>query len=166
MVVLVGLLFLIVSALVTVAAVMTNGGGGHPVGGAFTVFGQHMTGLSTGQLFLYGVVVGVIGMLGLSMLMGAFTRRLASSGARRELRGSRLETTAARADSDRLARQLDDERTERAEAETPAPAPSSSEPLSTRPGQTTAPLEQRPTSDPAPSAHLGIRQRLFHRADR
>jgi hypothetical protein len=178
MIVLVGLLVLVVAVLVAVAGVMTNSGGGHQVGGAFTLFGQHVTGLSTGQLFLYGVVVGVVGMLGLSMLTGAFTRRLASSGARRELRGSRRETTAARADSDRLTRQLDDERAALAQARTPTPAspqpqplpaplptplPTPPPPLPTRPGQTTAQQDQSPTPDPAPAERLTVRQRMFHR---
>jgi hypothetical protein len=193
MIVLVGLVVLIVAVLVAVAGVMTNSGGGHPVGGAFTVFGQHLTGLSTGQLFLYGVVVGVAGMLGLSILTGAFTRRLASSGARRELRGSRRETTAARADSDRLARQLDDEHATRAEAETstpaspqpsprptpqpsplptprPTPLPASPPPLPTGPGGTTAQPDQppAPATVPAtvPAERSSVRQRMFHHTGR
>lgn len=194
MIVLVGLLVLIVAVLVAVAGVMTNSGAGHSVGGAFTVFGQSVSGLSTGQLFLYGVVVGVVGMLGLSILTGAFTRRLASSGARRELRDSRRETTSARADSDRLARQLDDEHATRAEVETstpaspqptprptpqppPVPAPPLTSPpasppsppaLPTRPGRTTAQQQdQPPTPDPVPvpAERLSVRG-LFHHTGR
>jgi hypothetical protein len=178
MIFLVGLLFLIVAVIVAVAGVMTNSGTGHPVG-AFTVFGQSVTGLSTGQLFLYGVVVGVVGMLGLSILTGAFTRRLASSGARRELRDSRRETTSARADSDRLTRQLDDEHVARAEAETSTPAspqpttlPKPSPPLPARPGPTIpAPIPAPvpapvPVPVPAPAERRSVRQRMFHNTGR
>jgi len=181
MIVLVGLLVVIVAVLVAVVAVMTNSGDGHQVGGAFTLFGQHLTGLSTGQLFLYGVVVGVVGMLGLSMLTGAFTRRLASSGAQRELRGSRRETTAARADSDRLTRQLDDEHAALAQAGTstpasprptplpmpqPTPLPQSPPTLPTRPGRTTAQRDGSSAADAVPAERTGIRQRMFHHTGR
>lgn len=186
MIAIVGLLILIVAVLVAIAGVMTNSGGGHPVGGAFTVFGHSVTGLSTGQLFLFGVVVGVIAMLGLSMLMGSFTRRLASSAARRELKGSRRETTQARADTDRLSRQLDDEHAIRTEADAstpaspqpapqPAPQPSPqpaplpappTTPRPTRPGPTTAQQDQPVASDPVPAGRLGLRERMLHLAKR
>ncbi len=187
MIVFIGLLVLIIAVVMAVAGVMTNTGGGHSVGGAFSLFGQHMTGLSTGQLFLYGVLVGVVGMLGLSILTGAFTRRLASSDARRELRGARRETVAARADSDRFARQLDDEHAERAEAgsSTPAspqpqprptpqpaplptpqpqPLPTSPPPLPARPGRAGAGQDQPPVPEPVPvpAERLSVRQRMFH----
>jgi hypothetical protein len=44
------------------------------------------------------------------MLLGAFNRRLASRGSRRELKGSRRESAALRLDRERLSQQLDDER--------------------------------------------------------
>ena len=59
--------------------------------------------------FLCGVIVGVVAMLGLSMLLGVFTRRLAAHGARRDLKGSQQESTDLRLDRDRLAHQLDHE---------------------------------------------------------
>src|SRR5665213_3047922 len=104
MVVIIGLLVLVGAVVVAVFGVATNSGGAHPLGDNFAIFGQHLNGLSTGQLFLCGIVVGVVGMLGLSLLLGPFTRRLAS-------RGSRRETRVLREDRDRLAQQLDDERT-------------------------------------------------------
>jgi H+/gluconate symporter-like permease len=112
MIVIIGLVLLIAAAGVAVAGVAANSGTAHPLGDDFTVLGLHLSGLSTGQLFLYGIVVGVVGMLGLSMLLGAFSRRTASRESRRELKESRRETTAARRDRDELARQLDDERAE------------------------------------------------------
>jgi hypothetical protein len=143
MIVIVGLLVLILAALAAVAGVAANSGTAHPLGDNFTIFGLHLSGLSTGQLFLYGIVVGVLGMLGLSMLLGAFTRRAASRGSRRELKVSRRETTALRLDRDRLTQQLEDERAERAAADTSttvnAPPP---------PGQTTTPPDQADESGP------------------
>ena len=137
MIVIVGLLILIVAIVVAVAGVTTNSGGSHAVGDSFGIFGQHMSSLSTGQLFLFGIGVGVVGMLGLSMLMGVFSRRLASRGSRRELMGSRRETTAVREDRDRLSQQLDDERTDRDRVEPTNAADSSS----------VAAAGQRPSTD-------------------
>jgi hypothetical protein len=110
MIVVLGLLVLAVAATISIVAVASNGGGGHPLGGDFTVAGLHLSGLSTGQLFLYGVVVGTIGMLGLSMLLGTFSQRMASRSSRRRLKGSQLEAEALRVDHERLSQQLDDER--------------------------------------------------------
>lgn len=117
MIVIFGLLVLLAAAGVAVAGVAANSGSAHPLGDAFVIFGQSMTGLSTGQLFLYGIVVGVAGMLGLAMLLGAFNRRLASRGSRRELTGSRRESAALRLDRDRLTQELDDERSENLHAD-------------------------------------------------
>ncbi len=122
MIVLLGLVVLIVAVAVAVVGVVSNSGSAHPLGDSFTIAGQHLTGLSTGQLFLLGIAVGVLGMLGLSMLLGAFSRRLASRGSRRELRGSRRETEAMRVDRDRLNQQLDVERGDRLQADNPAEA--------------------------------------------
>ena len=41
----------------------------------FSVFGYHVTG-STGTLFLYGIVVGAVGLLGLSLLLAGARRNL------------------------------------------------------------------------------------------
>jgi hypothetical protein len=120
MIAILGLLALIAAAALAVVGVATNSGSAHPLGDSFTIAGLHLSGLSTGQLFLYGIVVGAVGMLGLSMLLGGFSRRAASRGSRRELKGSRRETTAARLERDRLTRQLDDEHTERPRPDTPS----------------------------------------------
>ena len=136
MIVIIGFLVLIVAAAVAVAGVATNGGDTHSVGDSFGIFGQHMSGLSTGQLFLFGIGVGVVGMLGLSMLLGVFSRRLASRGSRRELTGSRRETTAARAERDRLSLQLEDERADHGRADRPTgqadPSPGRADPITAR----------------------------------
>jgi hypothetical protein len=94
MIVLVGLVILIAAVVVGVAGVLANGGG-HPLTDQFAVFGYHVTG-STGALFLYGIVVGAVGVFGLGLLL-ADARRTARRGrtARRELKQSRRETATA-----------------------------------------------------------------------
>lgn len=116
MIVILGLLVLVVAVCVAVAGVLGNSGAAHPSGDSFAIFGQHLGTFSTGQLFLYGIIVGAVAMLGLSMLLGVFTRRLASHGARKQLRASQRETSDVRADRDRLAQQVQDEQGERPQA--------------------------------------------------
>jgi hypothetical protein len=72
--------------------VLSNAGAAHPLTENFAVFGYDVTG-STGTLFLFGIVVGAVAMLGMStLLVGA--RRTAARGqdARRELAQSQRET--------------------------------------------------------------------------
>ena len=109
MAVIIGLVVLIFSAAVVVIGVLSNGGSTHALGN-FGIFGLHMNNGSTGKLFLYGAVLGVIGMLGLTLLWGAFTRRLASGGMRRELKNTKRETENLRNDRDRLNKELEIER--------------------------------------------------------
>lgn len=118
MIVIIGLSLLIVSAILAVAGVITNNNSAHPLNGDFALFGQHMSGLSTGRLFLYGIIVGVVGVLGLSLLRIAFTRSLASRGLQRELKKSRDETASLRLDYERLTQQINNERTERLATDT------------------------------------------------
>jgi hypothetical protein len=94
MIIVVGLVILVVAVVVGVAGVLANGDSGHPLTDNFAVFGYHVTG-STGQLFLYGIVVGAVGLCGLSLLL-AGARRTARRGrtARRDLKQSRRETAA------------------------------------------------------------------------
>ena len=84
------------------------------------MFGYHVTG-STGTLFLYGIVVGALALLGLSLLL-AGARRTSRRGheARRGLIQSRRETAAVRQDRDDL---IDQRETARANsASTPVTA--------------------------------------------
>ena len=115
--VIVGFLILLVAVGVGVSGVLTNSGNEHLIGQDFAVLGLQLSGLTTGQLFFYGIIIGVVGMLGLSLLLGAFNRRLASRRSRRALKGSQKEAEALRTDRDRLTQQLDDEHTEQARAE-------------------------------------------------
>jgi hypothetical protein len=103
MIILIGLVILLAAVVVGVAGVVTNGGDAHTLTDQFAVFGYHVTG-STGMVFLYGIVVGAVGLFGLSLLL-AGARRTARRGrtARSELKQSRRETAAAYQDRDDLA---------------------------------------------------------------
>jgi len=107
MIVIIGLVVLVAAVVVGVAGVLSNDGGGHALTHPFAVFGYHVTG-STGQLFLYGIVVGIIALAGLSLLLAA-ARRTSRRGheARRSLRRSRRETAAVTQDRDDLLGQRD-----------------------------------------------------------
>jgi hypothetical protein len=111
MIIIIGLVILIAAVVAGVAGVLSNSGSGHALTHHFAVFGYHVTG-STGTLFLYGIVVGALGLLGLSLLL-AGARRTSRRGreARRGLTRSRRETAAVSADRDDL---LDQRETARA----------------------------------------------------
>jgi hypothetical protein len=102
MIIIIGLVILIAAVIAGVAGVLSNSGSGHPLTHHFAVFGYHVTG-STGTLFLYGIVIGALGLLGLSLLL-AGARRTSRRGheARRGLAQSRRETAAASQDRDDL----------------------------------------------------------------
>ena len=108
MIVIVGLVVLLAAVIVGVTGVLTNAGPDHPLTENFSVFGYHVTG-STGTLFLFGIVVGAVAMLGLSVLL-AGARRTAGRGrdARRDLQRSQRETAFLNQDRDtRLQHQQD-----------------------------------------------------------
>jgi uncharacterized membrane protein len=98
----IGLVVLIAAVVIAVTGVVTNGGHGHALTHGFAVLGYHVTG-STGELFLYGVVLGAIAMLALSVVLSAARRtsRRAST-ARIGLEQSRRETATANKDRDNL----------------------------------------------------------------
>ncbi len=111
MIIIIGLAILIAAVVAGVAGVLSNSGSGHALTHPFAVFGYHVTG-STGTLFLYGIVVGALALLGLSLLL-AGARRTSRRGreARRGLSKSRRETAAVSQDRDDL---LDQRETARA----------------------------------------------------
>ena len=102
MIIILGLVILVAAVAAGVGGVLANSGSGHALTHGFAVFGYHVTG-STGTLFLYGIVVGAVGVLGLSLLL-AGARRTSRRGrdARRGLKQSRRETAAAGAARDDL----------------------------------------------------------------
>jgi hypothetical protein len=103
MIVIIGLVILVAAVIAGVAGVLTNAGHSHalPAHG-FAVFGYHVTG-STGTLFLYGIVVGALALLGLSVLLtGARRTSRRGRAARQGLKQSRRETAAVRNDRDEL----------------------------------------------------------------
>ena len=103
--IIIGLVILIAAVVAGLAGVLSNSGSGHALTHHFAVFGYHVTG-STGTLFLYGIVVGALGLLGLSLLL-AGARRTSRRGreARHGLTRSRRETAAANRDRDDLLEQ-------------------------------------------------------------
>jgi hypothetical protein len=106
-IVIVGLVILIAAAIAAVAGVLGNSGSGHALPHDFAVLGYHVTG-STGTLFLYGIVVGAAGLLGLSLLLAGVRRTSRRArDARRGLRHSRRETAAVSQERDDLIGQRD-----------------------------------------------------------
>ena len=105
MIVIVGLVVLLAAVIVGFTGVLTNAGDAHPLTEDFSVFGYHVTG-STGTLFLFGIVIGVVAMLGLSVLL-AGAQRTAGRGrdARRDLKNSQREMAFLNRDRDTLLQQ-------------------------------------------------------------
>ena len=102
MIIVLGLVVLVAAVVVGVAGVLGNRGIGHELVHSFSVLGYHVTG-SEGRLFLYGMVVGAVGVAALCLLLAA-ARRTSRRGsdARRGLRQSRRETAAVSRDRDDL----------------------------------------------------------------
>ena len=128
-----GLVVLVAAVVVGVAGVMGNRGTGHALVHQFSVFGYHVTG-SEGRLFLYGIVVGAVGVAGLALLLAAARHTFRrGSDARRDLRQSRQETADVSRNRDDL---LDQRETARAYA---APEPPNGQAVSDAPADTPAP---------------------------
>ena len=107
MIIILGLVILVAAVIAGVAGVLANSGSPHALTHGFAVFGYHVTG-STGTLFLYGIVVGAAGLLGLTLLLaGARRTSRRGSAARRGLKQSRRETAAATQARDDLIDQRD-----------------------------------------------------------
>ncbi|MEU2455332.1 hypothetical protein ABZ605_35250 [Streptomyces sp. NPDC012765] len=122
-----GLILLIAAIVVGLAGVFGNTGAGHELGagGDFSVFGYHASG-STGSLFLTGIIVGAVALLGLALvMMGVRRSARRSAQARRDRDLSRREAAA-----------VDRERDARVEGGTPmtdAPRDGTSAPVSDAP---------------------------------
>ena len=84
------------------------------------MFGYHVTG-STGSLFLYGIVVGAVAIVGLSLLLAAARRTSRREApARRGLQRSHAETAAVSKERDDL---IDQHETGRVDRERGAEGP-------------------------------------------
>jgi hypothetical protein len=92
----IGFILLIAALVVGAAAVSANIGTTHPLTSGFGVFGHIFSG-STGMLFLGGIAVGAVGMLGLSL---TFNRSWHSARGhavtRRELRKAQRQASKTR----------------------------------------------------------------------
>lgn len=169
MIAILGLLLLVVASLLAAAGIASNSGTAHPLGEDFTIAGVHLSGLSSGQLFTYGILVGGAGMLGVSMLLGSFSRRMASRRSRRALKGSQRETEALRLDHERLRQQLDGERADRDGATAaiptdPAMAVGNGRTSTVMPPlENTEPVDQRAVDNGTEGAALTDRPSLLHR---
>ncbi|MEV5837076.1 hypothetical protein [Nocardia sp. NPDC052112] len=125
MIIIIGLVVLIGAVIVGVAGVAANTGEVRTAPSDFGVFDYHLT-VSAGELFLYGMAIGAIGMLGLSLLLaGVWRSSRRSSTARRDLRQSRRELAA----QEKAAEQA----TKRGGTPPPAAAPPATKPTAQAP---------------------------------
>ncbi|EIU12472.1 hypothetical protein MA5S0422_2432 [Mycobacteroides abscessus 5S-0422] len=98
MIVIVGLVALLVAG---IAGVLSNAGSDHVLTVSFSVFGYYVTG-STGTLFVWGLVAGMVAMLGLNVLLaGAWRTAGRGQGARNELARARREAAFLNQERDR-----------------------------------------------------------------
>ncbi|WP_433194830.1 hypothetical protein ACQP1G_39615 [Nocardia sp. CA-107356] len=103
MIIIIGLVVLIGAVVIGVAGVAANTGEVRTSSSDFGVFDYHFT-ASAGELFLYGMAIGAIGMLGLSLLLaGVWRSSRRSSATRRDLRRSRKELAAKEKATERRA---------------------------------------------------------------
>jgi hypothetical protein len=97
-----GLVLLAIAVIVGLVGVLGNAGTAHPLTENFSVLGYHVTG-STGTLFLFGIVVGAVALLGLSVLLaGAGRTARRGRNARRDLQSSQRDAAFFAQDRDRL----------------------------------------------------------------
>ena len=97
-----GLLLLAAAAIVALVGVLANVGGAHALNSDFSLFGYHLHG-STGQLLLIGVIVGAVGMLGLTMLLAGLGRISRRVTTRRELKQTRRQADSLHQERQTLA---------------------------------------------------------------
>lgn len=100
MIVVIGLVVLLFAVIVGVLGVLNNAGTAHTLNENFSVLGYHVTG-STGTLYLFGIAIGALAMLGMCVLL-AGAQRTAGRGrdARRELKRSQREVEFVHRDRD------------------------------------------------------------------
>lgn len=146
MIVIIGLVVLLMAMIAGFAGVLTNSGAAHPLTENFSLLGYHVTG-STGTVFLAGIVVGAVAMLGLAVLL-AGARRTAGRGrdARHQLKDSQRETA--------FLNQERDQRLEHQQADTSTGTPANRQ--RTTLGRSRSPLLRRWSRGlrPAATAHV------------
>lgn len=137
MIIIIGLVVLIGAVIIGVAGVAANTGEVRTSPSDFGVFDYHFT-ASAGELFLYGIAIGAIGMLGLSLLLaGVWRSSRRNSAARRDLRQSRRELAA----QEKAKAKAADQR----RSTPPAAPPSAATPPATKPtAQVTPPQGGKP----------------------
>jgi len=102
-VIVLGAVLLVVAALVTLGTIFTNS---TPAPDA-SIFGVSLSNVSVGGLFLAGVVVGVIGMLGLSLMLGGGARKRQKTVTRkREVKNVRGQADSLEQENTRLREEL------------------------------------------------------------
>lgn len=106
MTILLGLILLAAALVVAVVGVLTSTGGSGALPGDVTLLGVHAHMLPGGNLFLFGIEVGIVGMIGLRLVHGDVGRRLAARQLGRQRLSLRDETRVVTLDRDRLAQEL------------------------------------------------------------
>jgi hypothetical protein len=156
MIIIIGLIILIAAVVAGVAVVLGNGGSAHaPI--HLTVFGHHVTG-TTGTLFLYGIVLGAVGLFGLSLLLagvrGSYRR---GSAARQGLKESRAETAESRRETAAVSKDRDDllDQRDTARAYTASDLGNGTPGQRSAAGQATATLPESPDGQPTPDVSAG-----------
>ena len=152
MIIIIGLVILIAAVVAGVAGVLSNGGSGHALIHPFAVFGYHVTG-STGTLFLYGIVLGAVGLFGLSLLLAGVRRSYRrGSAARQGLKESRSETAESRRETAAVSKDRDNliEQRDTARAYTASDLGNGPPGQRSAAGQATATLPESPARQPAP----------------
>jgi hypothetical protein len=104
--ILLGLVLLFAALAVAVIGAVTSTTGSTTVPGDVTILGVHAQVLPGGNLFLFGIEVGIVGMIGLRLIHGDVGRRLATRRLGRQRMSLKEETRAVERDRDRLAREL------------------------------------------------------------
>ena len=159
MIIIIGLIILIAAVVAGVAVVLGNGGSAHaPI--HLAVFGHHVTG-TIGTLFLYGIVLGAVGLLGLSLLLAGVRRSYRrGSAARQGLKESRAETAESRRETAAVSKDRDDllEQRDTARAYTASDLGNGTPGQRSAAGQATATLPESPAASPPPMS-LPVRPR-------
>ena len=104
-----GLILLLLSGALTAVIALNN-----TDATSVSAYGYSMTNLTTGQLFLFGALTGLVAGLGLAMMIGgASRRRVRRRGLKSEVKAVRSERESLAEENARLQEQLDRERTSR-----------------------------------------------------